>query len=430
MRRWYWVFVSAGLILGSSSTSLAVTLIEVARDTVATNPEVLASAANSKARGYDVYAAMGQYLPHVSARAAAGRQRSANPNVKALAKPHLTLNRSEFSLSATQLIVDGWGVGSQVRESVYGSQGAKYELKNVCENVLLEVAESFLNVKRARELVSFANANVKVHEEALRKVSILYRGGAGTRADKALVSSRLARARAQRRIAQGALEMAITRYSTVSGQVPPEDLTMPLQPTRLLPRTLYSAISVGMDTNPAVLSARSVAAAASAHVGVTRSRFFPRIDAELSASANNNVSGLEGSDGDFRGMAVMNYDLIAGGSDLAAFNASKADRLKAIRNAQETQRRVRELIRNAWTDLGVSHDDIEYYTENVESEERVVLDYRKQFELGQRDLFILMDSQGDLYAAQNSLVNARYDNAVAYYRVLASMGILNLASLV
>lgn len=430
MRRWYWIFVSAGLILGSSSASFAVTLIEVARDTVATNPEVLASAANSKARGYDVHAALGQYLPHVTGRAAVGRQRTSNPNVRALEKNRLVLNRSEFSISATQLIVDGWGVGSQVRESVYGSQGAKYDLKNVCENVLLEVSEAFLNVKRARELASLAKTNVSIHQETLRKVTLLYRGGAGTRADTALARSRLARAKAQQRIAQGALDMAITRFCTVSGQTPPEDLTMPLQPTRLLPRTLYSAISLGMDANPAVLSARSVAAAASAHVGVTRSRFFPRINAEVSAMVNNNVDGLEGTDGDFRGMAVMNYDLIAGGTDLAAFNASKADRVKAIRNAQEIQRQVRELIRNAWSDFSVSHDDIEHYTENVESEERVVSDYRKQFDLGQRDLFILLDAQDDLYTGRNSLVNARYDNAVAYYRVLASMGILNLTSLI
>ncbi len=429
MRRWYWIFMSAGLVLSSSSMLQAVTLIDIAHDAVATNPVLLASAANRSARGYEVYTAVGQYLPHLAGRAAVGRQQSVNPVVRSSGKSQLTLTRSETALSASQLILDGWGVGSSIEQSIYTSRGAQYDTKNVCNSIILEVSEAYLNVKRTREILVLAQKNVKIHEETLRKAKISYRGGAGTRSDTSLAFSRLARARAQQRFAMSNLDTAITRFCTVAGQVPPEDLAMPLQPTRYFPRNLYVAIKLGMDKNPAILSAKSSAQAAGAHVGVTKSRFFPRVNAEFSATANNNLDGVEASQGDIRGMAVLNYDLIAGGSDLASHQAAKADRIKAQRTAQDVQRKVRELIRNAWTDFAASKDQIENFRDNVSSEEKVVIDYQKQFELGKRDLFILLDSQDDLYVAQTSLVNARYDNAVSYYRVLAAIGTLNLSNL-
>ncbi len=430
MGLWRTVVVGTGVCLGLPSIALAVTLKQIAFETVATNPVVLAAAANTKARAYDVGEAVGLYLPHLSARAAGGRERSENPTVKASGLQKITLDRTEFSITARQLIVDGWGVGSSIQERNYNLASAKFDFIDARNSVMLDVAEAFLNVKREREAVAIGQRNLAAHTEALRKVTLRYQGGAGTRVDVELVQARIARARAQLRAAQGKLDIAVSRYCTVSNQAPPEDLLMPAQPTRLLPQNLYTAVKIAMDINPTVLSSIYNAQAASAHVGVIKSRFFPRIDAEITARSDNNLSGVEGSDGAVSGMAVLTYDFFAGGSDLAAYNSSVADRVKALGKTADLQRKIRERIRDAWAGYMDSRDEIKHYADNVDAQLKVVRDYVKQFELGQRELFNVLDAQNDLYTAQSNYVNAHYDNAIAYYRVLESVGVLNLECLI
>jgi adhesin transport system outer membrane protein len=431
MRLWHRVIIgmSAGMLFGSSSTALAVTLGDVAREAAATNPIIRAAEANAKARNYEVYQAMGQYLPQITARAAGGREQSENPIVRSIPKDSVTLNRTEFSVTATQLIVDGWGVGSSIRERQYDSRSAKYDFKGSYNSVLLAVAEAFMNVKRQREALEIAKNNVAAHQETLRKVRLSYSGGAGTRADVGLGQSRLARAQAEQANSQINLDDAISRYCTLTGQSPPADLAMPEQPRRMLPNTLYGAVKIAMNNNPVVLSSINTADAASAHVGVVRSRFFPRVDAQFTARADNNLGGVEASDGSLSGMAVMTYDIISGGTDLAAFYSANADRLKAQSKSQDLQRQVRERVRAAWAELVNGREEVTHYGENVKSQAQVVDDYRKQFSLGQRQLFNVLDAQDDLFTAQNSYIKAKFDTAIAYYRVLESIGALNLQML-
>ncbi len=432
MRLRHWMVIGTGLLLGMSAQSFAITLSEVTRHTLATNPEVRASLANRTARAYEVNQAVGQYLPQLSGRAAGGRERAVNPTVRALknSKGHLTLDRSEFSLTASQLIVDGWGVGSSIHERVYDSRSAKYDLVNTCNNVMLQTAEAYLNVKRQREILAIAENNVGSHKETLRKMKLRFNGGAGTRVDVELAEARLARAEAQLRESKRLLEDAETRYCTVANQAPAVEMAMPLRPVRFFPRNLFNAVTIAMERNPALLSSINTSQAAKAHIGVVRSRFYPRVDAELTARADNNLDGVEGSDGSVMGMAVLSYNFVAGGSDVAAYNTAAFDRVQAQQKSLEIARQVRERVRDAWSNFTASRDSVSILKDSVDSNTKVVRDYIKQFELGQRELFNVLDAQDDLYGAQNALVNANYDNAIAYYRVLEAIGTISLHSLI
>lgn len=426
MRLGLWLFLGAGIGLSIPSLSYGVTLTQVAREALATNPEVQASRANRRARAYDVGQALGQYLPQVTGRAAAGRERTANPTVRAQSKSHVTLSRSEFSVKASQLIIDGWGVGSSVQERMFDSRGAQHTVHATCNSVMLEVAEAYLNTKRHREIVAIAENNVKSHRETLRKVRLRYHGGAGTRVDEGLALSRLTRSEAELSSAQGRLAEAETRYCTVSSQTPPAYLAMPTRSEKWLPKNLFNAVMIAMHNNPAVLSSISTSQAAGARVGVAKSRFFPRLDAEFTARADNNLSGVEGPDGSMMGMAVLSYNFISGGSDIAAYNSASADHVQSQSKAQDLQRKVRERVRNAWTNYIATRDVIAHLHKNVQTNKLVVGDYIKQFELGQRQLFNVLDAQNDLYASQKAHTDAIYDNAIAYYRVLEAVGALSL----
>lgn len=421
MHRWHRFILTTGLLLGHASV-FAETLLSVTRDTLAVNPDLLSSQANRQARYKEIRQAEAGYYPQVAFRAAGGRENSSNPNTIAAGNTSITLNRTEMGLTAKQYVFDGWGVPSQVKQSKYTSKVADYQYCDVRDNVIVNVADAYLNVKRQRELYDIAVVTVAAHEDITGKMKKRYAAGAGDRTDVALSEARLQRAQSQLVAVEAQLQQAITQYSAVTGRVPPKSMEMPTRPAHFMPRSLFTALSASMTRNPTVLAALASIVASDAHVGGALSHFFPNVDLEFDAENNQNLDGLPGYYRNVRGMAVLNYNLYAGGADQAAFDVAKAERLKAIRDAEKAKRDTVAHVRNAWVALNANRELVRHTTESVKANEIVVSDYKKQFYIGERQLFNVLDAENDLFNAQVAWVNARYDYASAYYHVLQSIG--------
>ncbi|MDQ2995179.1 MAG: TolC family protein, partial [Pseudomonadota bacterium] len=80
MDRWHRLILTTGLLLIGHTQAFAVTLLDVTRKTLATNPDLLSSQANRQARYDAIRQAEAGYYPQVAIRAAGGRELSANPN--------------------------------------------------------------------------------------------------------------------------------------------------------------------------------------------------------------------------------------------------------------------------------------------------------------------------------------------------------------
>jgi adhesin transport system outer membrane protein len=48
--------------------------------------------------------------------------------------------------------------------------------------------------------------------------------------------------------------------------------------------------------------------------------------------------------------------------------------------------------------------------------------YRKQFDIGQRTLLDVLDSENEVFVSHSAYLNGKYTVAYAQYRILASMG--------
>lgn len=425
-----WAGLLVGCLLMIQLPAAAVTLVHEVRCAVVTNPEVLASLANKQARRHAIGEAKGQLFPQIFARAAGGRERTNSPATRALGAGSVTLNRSELSVTARQLVFDGFGVVNQVHQRNYQYRSAAYQYCDVKDSVILAVAEAYLNVLRQREIVQQAKDNVAVHAETLRKVRLRFQGGASRRSDVELGVSRWARAQAQLVTTQGNLMEAVNRYLAVTGHKPLLRLVEPRRDVRYLPRSLNHGIKIALNWNPTVQAAKAETCASAANVGVTRSRFFPRLDLEASVAENDNLDGIPGPNREAFGLAVVNYDIFNGGSDVAAVRSAKADYRRAVRLSEDVKRQVVERVRNAWANMITGRRQAGRYRVNVAAAAKVVIDYKKQFELGQRQLFNVLDSENDLFIARTNLTNARFDNAIGYYRVLESIGHLSLHQIV
>jgi adhesin transport system outer membrane protein len=116
---------------------------------------------------------------------------------------------------------------------------------------------------------------------------------------------------------------------------------------------------------------------------------------------------------------VASHNLYRGGADLARIRQSAAQAYAA--------RDVRDYTcRNIQQDLAITLNNIEhlrqalpFLQDHERATSKVREAYRQQFQIGQRTLLDLLDTENELFDARRALTNALYDLQVAQYRWLS-----------
>ena len=85
---------------------------------------------------------------------------------------------------------------------------------------------------------------------------------------------------------------------------------------------------------------------------------------------------------------------------------------------------MRQTLAIAYNDTRKLTEQLTYLDQHQLSIEKARDAYRKQFDIGQRSLLDLLDTENELFQAKRSYVNAEYDLMSAYARTHAGMGAL------
>jgi adhesin transport system outer membrane protein len=161
-----------------------------------------------------------------------------------------------------------------------------------------------------------------------------------------------------------------------------------------------------------------------ADAGGADSPFYPRFDAELSGTTGEDIDGIEGVNNTASAEIVARWNLFRGGSDLARRDAAIARKMRAQDVIARTERNQSEQTRFAWNAMQSARERVVTLRQVVDSNERVRDSYRKQFELGQRSLLDLLDSENELFLSRSDLVTAEYTALFGAYRLMSAMGTL------
>lgn len=118
----------------------------------------------------------------------------------------------------------------------------------------------------------------------------------------------------------------------------------------------------------------------------------------------------------------MNYNLYRGGSDMARRQVLIARLAESRQKVSRASRVVEEQARLSWNALYNGRDRVEALRSAVQANEVVRTTYREQFDLNQRSLLDLLDSENDLFIAKANLVSSEFAVMFGTYRVLANTG--------
>jgi adhesin transport system outer membrane protein len=219
---------------------------------------------------------------------------------------------------------------------------------------------------------------------------------------------------------------AQVNYFSVVGQQP-VDLKMPaglLGVPDPLPQSLDIARQELLAASPHLSAAEADIGATEAQYSAARSAFYPRVDAELSLGADNNLDGTRGHRNDWQLMVRMRYNLFAGGRNSADMR-SKAHQINQAKDIRDNALRVlNEDLGLAWNALLNAREQFPIAQQYAEQSQRVRDSYRKQFTLGDRTLLDLLDSENELFTASRRLEDVRYVELFTQYRIKSNMGSL------
>jgi len=416
--------ISIPLILGLSTAVSASTLQEAVDITIKTHPDILAASNERNAVAEEVNQALAGYRPTIDLAVGTGWESSDNPTSRATyGHKNKHMNRDEASIQLRQMIFDGMATKSEVARQKARTESRAYGVFGASENTALEAANAYIDVLRVQKLVDLAATNFEAHERTHDQIKLRSDRGVGRKADLDQSQGRLALARANLIAEQSNLRDAETNYLRVVG-VAPESLSDPESPSSLIPATLDEAIAQALGNHPTLKSAEADVESAHAQYDTAQSPFYPRIDLELGATANNDLDGVDGHNNDVTAMIRLRYNLLNGGKDSARSEetAHLINQAAEIRN--NTHRQVEQSVRLSWNALQTVNNQINYFEQYVDSSEKSRDAYQQQFSLGQRTLLDLLDSENEVFTARQNLVNARYDQLYAMYRILNSMGAL------
>ncbi len=406
------------LLVTLNAQDLKMTVEEV----LSSNPIVLERLTNYKATKSDIVVAQAGYYPSLDLKLGGGAE-YADKDTPANFDPE-ALTVYEGSLRYTQNIFKGFETVSQIDAQENRSISAAYSYIEKANDTSFEMVNVYLHVMKNRELIETAQKNVEINEKILTKVQKLYDTGLTTLSEVNKIKASLSLARTNLMIQENTLRDSQYNMKKVLGKE--LEIHMMSKPTLNveLPATLEEAISFARKNNPSLLISEYNIKLAKATKEEKASPFYPKLDIELSASADKNLNGIEMQNDDLKAMAYLSYNLFNGFADDAALQKSATAIQQEVQTKNRLDREVQEGMNLSWVAYSTLEKQLNELNDYKSFSKKTLELYSKEYELGRRSLLDLLSAQNDFIGSQSKIITTSYDLLFAKYRILDSMGTL------
>lgn len=400
-------------------------LAELVYEALASNPDVAEARDRWLAREDEQREAHGGYYPSVDLNAGIGYEYTDSPSTRGRSSQGQDMTRKELGLNARQMIFDGWGTDNEVARQAARRSSAESRLYAVGEATAMQMVEAFVDLDRFHTLHRINAESLEIHRRIQDQIRLRSEAGVGRRADLDQVDTRVALAEVNLVAAAVNLEDARTTFQRVIGWLP---LGPASQPARLaqgeLPASLADALKTARKGNPVLAVASADIDAAIAQHQAAKQFDYPRFDLEVGGNLNDDISGVQGHVDDLSAMLRMRYNLYRGGSDAARkrVTAHNIDEARDIRD--RSYRQLEESVRLAWSAYQATSKQLPLMRRQVDTANATRDAYEKQFNIGQRTLLDLLNSENELLQARQSVAQTEADWFLAQYRLLEAMGTL------
>jgi outer membrane protein, adhesin transport system len=414
-----WLLI-AGLLFSSNFAKAEVPQVykDIVEKTISNNPEVQAKLHEYTASLQEQKAAKSNYYPAADIIYRARSQESVIPNINNTEAPD-----SQAQFVITQMLFDGLATPSQVNRLGHAARVRYYELQAAMQRVALDISRAYIDVQRNRELVGFAERNYVALKQMFDKIEERVKAGVARKVDLEQASGRVALAEASLLTELANLQNVSANFQRLYGEVPPANIPLIDMNDYEVPNA-NQALETAYQMNPNFLAAAENILATEQEVRGNRAGYLPQLNLRGTTNPYTSSNGVNSSLAADTLELTASFNLFRGFRDQAIVAQAAENLNRSFDLRDQACRDVRQEVSIAQNDILVLKDQMKYRKQHQLAIENARLAYRKQFDIGQRSLLDLLDTENEYFQASRSYVNAVNDLNVAYARTYASEGTL------
>lgn len=394
-----------------------VSLKEMVEKTITSNPEVQARYHKFLEAGYEQEVARGNFLPDASIVSTYRNQEEMIKLNNGTATP-----RMNNELVLRQMIFDGFATSNDVKRLGHTSRVRYFELQSAMQNTTLEFIKAYIDSLRYRELIQFAKDNYVVHKQLFDRIQERVTAGVARKVDLEQASGRLALAEANLLTEMTNLHDVTARMQRLYGDLPPDTLETPSFFNSGVEPNVTDALKLAYLQNPDLLSAIEDIQSKEKEIQTNQARYMPRLDLQARKNLGTSSDGRNSNAAADVLELTMNFNLFNGFSDQNLIRQT-AEKLNSSRDMRDKSCvDTRQIVSIAYNDIHQLQVQRSYREKHTLSIENAREAYRKQFDIGQRTLLDLLDTENEYFQSKRSLANTQYDLQFAHARVYAGQG--------
>lgn len=394
-----------------------VSLKDMVEKTVSSNPEVQARYHRFLESGFEQEAIRGGFLPKADIVSTYRNQEQ-----KIDLGGNTAIPRMNNELVLKQMIFDGFAVSHEVKRLGHANRVRYYELQASMQDTTLEFIRAYIDITRYRQLTEFAKQNYIVHKQLFDRIQERVNAGVARKVDLEQATGRLALAEANLLTETTNLHDVSARMQRLYGELPPETLEAPTFFNAGVEPTPDQALKVAYNQNPNLLSTIEDIQASKDEIKTREARYYPRLDLQARKNLGTSSDGRDSTSAADVLELTMNFNLFNGFTDQNLVKQT-AQKLNGAHDARDKACvDTRQLVVIAYNDIQQLKEQVIYRSQHKNSIENAREAYRKQFDIGQRTLLDLLDTENEYFQARRSLANAEYDIQTAYARTYAGQG--------
>lgn len=237
-----------------------------------------------------------QRLPTVNGSTSAGYQfgRTIDPTTNSFNNTRIGFN--SFGINGSVIVFDGNRINSQVQQSKYDLQAAKFDAENTRQTIALSVATAYLNILLGEEQLANAQTQRRLSEQQLDRTSRLVEVGQLAPNARLDLEAQVARNDQQIIEAQNAVDLAYLNLKQLLQFDPTKELTLERPDVQLEEQALVQQFTVAevyqaaLQSQPGVAAAEARLASSKAGERLAASGNLPTLS--LFGNLNTNYSSI------------------------------------------------------------------------------------------------------------------------------------------
>ncbi|MDP2561222.1 outer membrane channel protein TolC [Psychrobium sp. 1_MG-2023] len=306
------------------------------------------------------------------------------------------------------------------------------QLASAQQGLILRVANAYFDVLKAKDNLSFVQAEKRAIERQLEQTKQRYEVGLTAFTDVHEAQAQFDISVANEIFAQNTLVNSLESLTEITGlkhQNLDQLNTDTFSPAIPQPATSGDWVKLAQENNLTLLDQRLAVDIAKQRIDLSKSGHLPTLGATASMTHTYNNEGLSQTTAhNHQGSASvglqLNVPIYNGGRISSQVEQSRLGYVASAQSLEENHRSVVRNIRSSFNDVRASIASINAYSQAATSADSALKATKAGFEVGIRTIVDVLNSTRQVYNAKKQLANARYGYILSVLQLKQTAGTL------